>query len=165
MITQKYLKEKVEYNSLTGNFVWINATKSNINLNGTKAGSVNGNGYLQVTISGKIYQNHRLAFLYMTGSMPNEQVDHIDHQKTNNVWSNLRLASRKENSQNRPLQVNSKCSCFGIRYIKSTNKYAARIGVNKKEIFLGSYNLYEDAVSARRNAEKLYGFHENHGTV
>lgn len=85
MLTQSELKNKLTYNPETGLF----GRKNKI------AGSLRPNGYIQIGINKKLFRAHRLAFLYMTGEWPKSDVDHIDMDRKNNKWANLREADRK----------------------------------------------------------------------
>ena len=96
MITQEKLKSILRYDLHTGWFI-----KTNMPL-----GSVGKNGYLSIRIDYKSYYLHRLAFLYMTGSFPEHDVDHINGNRHDNSWSNLREATRSQNLQNRKANLN-----------------------------------------------------------
>ena len=98
----------------------------------------------------------------MTGIMP-DKVDHENHIVSDNRWCNLRNASSFDNMQNTKMSVRNTSGCVGIYWNKTNLRWEGRIDVNKKRIFLGSFELYHEAVNARKNAEVLYGFHENHG--
>ena len=110
----------------------------------------------------KQYKLHRLAYLYMTGIMP-DKVDHENHIVSDNRWCNLRNASSFDNMQNTKMSIRNTSGCVGVYWNKTSLRWEGRIDVNKKRIFLGSFELYHEAVNARKNAEVLYGFHENHG--
>ena len=90
------------------------------------------------------------------------QVDHIDHNRSNNVWLNLRNVASRDNQMNMTNRV-SKLGNQGVRQLKS-GKYHAYIMANRKQLTLGSYEELSDAVKARKEAELKYGFHVNHGT-
>lgn len=98
MITQDYLKSLITYNPDTGLFTH---TKSR---GGYVAGAIAGGktklGYWRISIDSKLYLAHRLAFLYMTGELPQGNVDHKDGDPANNVWSNLRLCTQAQNVHN-----------------------------------------------------------------
>lgn len=130
--------------------------------NGEKAGGLTKNGYVKIKIDGKQFLAHRLAFMFMNEDIPKE-VDHINGVKDDNRWSNLRAVTRKENSKNRKRPKNNKSGVIGVRWDKQTNRWRAIIGVDGKQICLGRYAKFSDAVDARKNAEVLYGFHKNHG--
>lgn len=103
-LTQKYLKGCLDYNLLTGDFTWKvrdDVPKStNSRMAGKSAGTIaKTHGYKVIRISGKLYLAHRLAFLYVLGYIP-EFVDHIDRDRTNCSWINLRCATRQQNNIN-----------------------------------------------------------------
>ena len=74
--------------------------------------SLNNGGYLEGKILGKYYKAHRVIWLWMTGEWPKEQVDHINHDRTDNRWCNLREASRLENYRNQSQYKNNKSGLY-----------------------------------------------------
>ena len=120
-------------------------------------------GYLLGGILGKTYRAHRIIWLYQTGEWPEEQIDHINHDRKDNRWLNLRQVSNEENHRNISQQRNNRSGYTGVSWDKRCSKWYARIMVDNKKIELGYFDLMEDAVEARREAEIKYGFHENHG--
>ena len=160
MITQEKLKRLFHYDSRTG--IFTEKTKRKNKNIGDILGTVDKRGYLVGVIDKKQYKLHRLAYLYMTGIMP-DKVDHENHIVSDNRWCNLRNASSFDNMQNTKMSVRNTSGCVGIYWNKTNLRWEGRIDVNKKRIFLGSFELYHEAVNARKNAEVLYGFHENHG--
>jgi hypothetical protein len=162
MITHERLKELVNYDPETGSFTWAfgrpGASKDG------RCGSPNkGNGYIEITLDRKSYTAHRLAYHYMTGDAPENEIDHINHVTHDNRWVNLRPVTRKENGRNRSLNKNNKSGCCGVSWMKSAGKWYAGIEVNGIAINLGLYDDLEDAISARHKANNKYGFHKNHG--
>ena len=160
MISQERLLELFNYNPDSGIFIELTKRK-NKNI-GDILGTVSNQGYLVGVVDKKQYQLHRLAYLYMTGEMP-DKIDHKNHITTDNRWKNLRNVSAFDNMQNTKMSVRNTSGCVGIYWNKTNLRWESRINVNKKRIFLGSFELYHEAVNARKNAEVLYGFHENHG--
>jgi len=130
---------------------------------GKIAGTVNNNGYVRINNFGKLYQAHRLAFLYMEGTYPDEQVDHIDHNRGNNKWSNLRPATHSENSRNLSLSSRNTSNIIGVYWYKGYQKWRAAIKINGKFKHIGYFSKKTDATKARKQAEIKYGFHANHG--
>ena len=96
MLDQKTLKENLEYCPDTGNFTWL-VSKNNRVKAGAIASNINYYGYVRIGINGKQYGAHRLAFLWMTGEFPDE-CDHINHQRSDNRWENLRSVTSAENN-------------------------------------------------------------------
>jgi len=119
--------------------------------------------YVAVSIGGKTYLGHRVAWLLTYKVWPTHDIDHIDHNRSNNRISNLREATNSENLRNRTLQSNNKYGVNGINYSDEINRWYARISVDKKRIHLGYFRTKEAAIQARQLANEKFGFHENHG--
>lgn len=82
--------------------------------------------------------------------------DHKDRNPMNNRRYNLRSASDVENSRNRSISSKNKSGIMGVYWKKSLNKWAAQISIDKKRTHLGYYDIKEDAIRARLNAESKY---------
>ena len=150
LVSIERLKFILEYHS-DGYFI----RKSKVNRNtiiGSKAGYIRDNGYVVVRVDNVDYLEHRLVWFYMTGEWPKENIDHIDLNKTNNRFDNLREASPTENNFNCVARKTSKSGFKGIRLFKG--KYRVRITINNKEIYIGSFLSLEEAIAAR-NAKGL----------
>ena len=161
MITQNELKKNLSYDPLTGLFTWIKR-RPKIKV-GDIAGNVNKDDYVIICVNLKKYSAHRLAFLYMTGSIPKEQIDHINHNRSDNRWDNLRAVTHLENGKNRSKSERNTSGVTGVSWNKSRCRWVGQICVDGQRIGLGYHVKFSDAVDARKNAEVLYGFHENHG--
>ena len=90
----------LKYDPETGVFTWL-ADRAHNALAGCIAGSRLSSGYCQIKVGGPLFYTHRLAFLYMTGRWPSAEIDHIDHNRGNNAWGNLREATRSQNLASR----------------------------------------------------------------
>jgi hypothetical protein len=106
---------------------------------------------------------HRIAWALTHGAWPTDQIDHIDGDPSNNRISNLRDVSNAENGRNQKLRVDSSTGVTGVYWHKASGKWHASIYAGERQIHLGLHENKADAVAARKAAEKLYGFHENHG--
>lgn len=159
MLTQERLKELLTYNPDTGVFTWIDSK----NKHREEAGYLNYKGYMLIDIDGKKHRSHRLAFLYMTGSFPKEQVDHINHGKTDNRWSNLRMVSNTENHKNMKMQSNNTSGVTGVSWERRRDKWVVRIKDCGKYLHLGYFEDFFEAICTRKSAEIRYNYHENHG--
>lgn len=91
------------------------------------------------------------------------QVDHINGNGIDNTKKNLRNVSNRVNGMNTAISQNNTSGRIGVGYVKRTGKWEEHIKVNYIKINLGTYATKEEATVAREAAEKLYGFHENHG--
>jgi hypothetical protein len=110
-------------------------------------GSVESKGYLQIKIGKSLYMAHRLAWKYVTGDDPADfQIDHIDLNKINNAFFNLRLVTNKQNCENRKINVRNKTGHRGV-YMKG-NRFAAEICHNYVRIKIGVYTTLQEAVDA-----------------
>lgn len=163
MLTQDTLKEYLSYNTESGNFTWLKRTSNRIKV-GEEAGSLGINGYISISILGKKYYAHRLAFLYISGSMPTDQVDHINHVRTDNSWNNLSQATNLSNGKNQKKNATNSTGLVGVSWSKQNKKWHAYISHKNKRIPLGHYSTKLAAAYARHQAEIMYGYHKNHGT-
>lgn len=154
-ITQKRLKEVLDYDPETGVFVWL------INRGSVKSGTIcscKQNGYIVIKIDGIRYYGQRLAWLYMTGKFPELEVDHINGKKNDNRWKNLREASRQQNRWNSNQNSKTNNPYKGVTLYKRLNVWQATIGYNGKRLFLGNFKTPEEAAVAYDiAAEKLFG--------
>jgi len=144
-LTQERLKELLHYDPETGVFTWL------VNRGSAKAGmptsGTNRPGYVRVRVDGELYYAHRLAFLYMTGSFPDKglHTDHINRDRSDNRWENLRCVTRSINFHN--------SGAAGCSFHKAANKWQAAIMVNKERTYLGLFDTKEEAVAAYRQAK------------
>jgi hypothetical protein len=140
----EYLRDVLSYDPETGVWVWLNPPNHNTRLRGKVAGTVRQDGYRKIRINGVPYYSGRLAWFYMTGEWPKEEVDHRDRDPSNDKWSNLREATSSQNKYNRKPD-----DLRGV--YRSGSKWWAMAGRNN---YLGIFDTLEDAVTAR-NAEAL----------
>lgn len=160
-ITQERLKELFKYSSETGEFTRIQRTGRF--LPGTKVGCEDRHGYLNVSIDNIKYKLHRLAWFYYYGEWPINMLDHINHIPDDNRICNLRVVDCQENQRNEKISTNNTSGVTGVWYRKDRGMWVAEIKVNYKKINLGHFKNKEDAIKARKQAEKEYNFHPNHG--
>ena len=156
------LRANVSYDPETGLFARIKNHPKRKYLAGSITGVPRPDGYIQIMIEGKIYLAHRLAWLYVHGVMPKHYIDHVNGIKNDNRILNLRDVNQTVNLQNqRKTKRNRLSSKFlGVSYsnkgISKVNPFRARIVVDKKEIFLGSYPTEQEAHNAYLVAKRKY---------
>jgi len=158
-LTQERLKELLHYEPKTGVFYRKKSSRSA--LVGDIAGTRNPKDYIRITLDRKFYTAHRLAFLYMEGYFPENDIDHIDRNPSNNKWENLREVSRSCNARNCKPRSNNTSGVTGVNYYnkRRPNKpWMARIKVSNKRIILGYFATKEEAVKARWEAEVEYSY-------
>lgn len=156
MITQEKLKSIFFYNSETG--IFTRKVKRGKWPAGEVCGTINGGGYVYISINGVKYQAHRLAWLYMYGQFPSLGLDHINCLKTDNRICNLRESNQSMNSLNVPVKKNSSTGLKGAFYIKSKRMFGSKARVNGKSFNLGYFRTKELAHDAYVNfANKHHG--------
>ena len=149
------LKEVLDYDPDSGEFIWLNAPNNRYVKNGDIAGTL-ADGYIRIKIRGKKYAAHRLAWLYMTENWPSGEIDHINGIKYDNRYDNLRTANRSENRRNVSCYSGSPSGLKGVT--KWKGRWRARISINKKQVWLGYYNdPIEAAKSYDRAAIRYHG--------
>lgn len=166
MLTCEILRQLLNYDPVTGVFTWKirpgsdQPTNSwNTRFVGKVAGSRNRYGYLSIRVGSRAYRAHRLAWLYMTGGWPQDEIDHIDCDKLNNRFSNLRDCGHAENAWNRPAQRGNKSGLKGVSLSsKGARRYYSSIRASGKRVHLGCFHTAEEAHSAYvEAATRLHG--------
>ena len=156
-LTAEYVREILDYDPGTGVFKWKwrDDVRKNENTRwtGKVAGCVGSDGYLEIGINYRLYYAHRLAWLYVHGEWPPEQIDHIDGDRPNNRIDNLRLATRQENNRNVGLQKNNTTGIKGVCWDKCRGKYMAHITIDGNLHNLGRFDTLTEAAAARAAAE------------
>lgn len=144
--SQDQLKNLLSYDPDTGIFAWAVARGTKIKP-GFIAGCPNTDGYIKIVYMRRTYSAHRLAFLYMTGSYPEAEVDHVDGNPQNNKWANLRACSRQENMQNKlPNKGRKIGSLVGAN--RNLERWISRISSNGTQIHIGVYETEFEAHQA-----------------
>lgn len=84
------------------------------------------------------------------------ETDHINHNRLDNRRKNLRSVTTQQNQRNASLAKNNKSGFIGVHFYKRVNKWIAYIWKDYKKIHLGYFTNLEDAILARRDAERKY---------
>jgi hypothetical protein len=158
MIEHSELLKLVHFDSTTGAFTWKVKTCSKV-IPGKEAGGLNSHGYRQIKINRTFFYGHRLAWFYVYGQWPEQEIDHINGNPSDNRIVNLRLATRTQNNQNKLARVDNSLGIRGVYKRKDTGKFKAEIRVNKRLISLGCFDSINDAELARKCAEQKYFTH------
>ena len=154
-LTAEYLRSVLHYDQETGIFTRKVSTARNVKA-GDVAGCQNGRGYLQIRVCSRKHLAHRLAWLHTHGVWPKDQIDHINRIRTDNRLANLREVTHKQNGQNASKRSDNKSGHPGVSWKKQNSKWQVKIMHNRKDIHLGYFATIEEALSARKAAEKLY---------
>jgi len=146
------LREVLSYNPETGAFTWL-VSRGRVAA-GDLAGNLSVLGYFDIGVDGKLYGAHRLAWLYVHGEWPADQIDHINGARTDNRICNLRAVSHAQNNQNiRKAQANNKCGFLGVVWNEKNRKWRAKIKANGRALHLGYFDAAEEAHAAYLKAK------------
>jgi hypothetical protein len=167
------MKELLDYDPSTGALTWkprgIEMFKSehdcrawNTRFAGKPFGSKDANGYIRGGIRPKSYLAHHLAWYLAHGRWPAE-IDHINGVRDDNRLCNLREVTRAENNKNRKRRSNNTSGVAGVSFVARLGKWRAYITGNGRQVPLGCYSDLNDAIAARKAAEKEFEYHPNHG--
>lgn len=156
MINQEILKLNYSYDEKTGVFTRLVSNNHRYKIGQITSGTMNGHGYLKLTINKKSYLCHRLAWLYKYGHWPNNHLDHINGIKTDNRICNLREATIQQNNFNKKVRIDNKLQAKGIYLIEKTNKYCVRGTIDGKRLHIGHFDNIDDAKKAYENFSKKY---------
>jgi len=155
----EYCKSRLHYNASTGILTWRDGR-----LAGFRAGTQDSTGRRKIKILGKTYKEHRIIFLIMTGRYPNGQIDHIDHDPSNNEWSNIRECNQYVNARNLPKRKDKKTSRHtGVSMHSRDKNYRVRINKPDGGVYTKYFKKEEDAAAHASEKYLEFGYHENHG--
>ena len=121
-------------------------------------------GYFQGKFQGRYYRAHRIIWRLQTGESP-DVIDHINGDRTDNRWANLRNVSWIENARNSAAPSCNLSGVAGVSFNRRHSSWRAYITVDRRLIHLGTFKEKAAAIAARRVAEVKHGFHVNHGRV
>ena len=169
--TPEELRQLLRYDPETGYLFWRDrpaVNKINKQFNTAYAGkramtADNGHGYMRGAISGRKVLAHRVAWAITYGDWPEQHIDHINGDRSDNRIVNLRLADIQANARNMKLFSTNTSGVAGVSRIKRENKWRASIWNSRRMIDLGSFHSFDEAVSARKQAEISLGFDPRHG--
>lgn len=161
------LKRMFSYNLITGQLRYrisgIKRKRRGRDFTDTICDEINVNGYIDVFIDGEAYLAHRIIWKIMYGKDP-LHIDHKNGKLTDNRLKNLRSVTLHVNALNQKIPKHNTSGYMGVRKDpQKESRWIAYIMFNGKRRYLGSFEKIEEAVSARKEAERRLGFHVNHG--
>lgn len=179
MVSPDLLRQLLRYEPETGKLFWLprgpewfiqqrrsaeaSAETWNARFAGREAFTCVQKGYLTGRIFAAPYRAHRVIWAIMTGEWPPEHVDHVNHDRSDNRWVNLRSVTNSENHQNMALRRDNSSGCAGVAWDRRRNCWRARIHVGGHDIHLGYFQTRDEAFAERTAAVLRHGYHENHG--
>jgi len=157
-ITADEARRIFSYDPETGVLRW-EVPLANVVKKGTPCACKNSSGYYTVGIYGKMHTVHRIIWLMMTGSFPDATIDHINRDRSDNRWSNLRPATISQQRGNTGA-ARSKTGVRGV--VRMGKKYQAKIKMKDPTTglssvhCLGTYPTLEQAGAAYDAAALRY---------
>lgn len=145
MIEPKKLLEKFSYDPHTGHLIYRVPGPPRKKV-GDRAGSLGKRGYRDISIKGRLYKEHRVIWAMMTGAWPTSDVDHVNRIRSDNRWTNLRLATRAENLSNQGLKPNNKSGFKGVN--SRGNSHVAVFRLNGVIQRIGPFQTAQAAAQA-----------------
>lgn len=149
-LTAERLREVLRYNPATGAWTWRVRSGGKC-VAGSSAGCLDPSGYIKISVDNGRYYAHRLAFLYMTGEWPKGESDHIDRDRSNCRWSNLRDVDRVTNARNTGARRRNKLGVKGVHQLPG-GSYRASIHREGRTMRLGCFRTIEEAAAAYARA-------------
>lgn len=153
LITSAGLKEVLHYHPETGIFTWNVQPHKRIAL-GSRAGCLKANGYIYIKIDGKAYLAHRLAWLYVNGEWPVNEIDHVNVVSSDNRIENLRGATSSENKHNKLISQITVSGFLGV--CRKGKRWQAQIELASKKHYIGLFDTPEEASAAYWGVKKIY---------
>lgn len=153
------VRELLDYDQETGLLTWRSPTANQVKPGDIAGGLCSASGYIKTRVRGRRYLAHRIAWLHATGRDPlDRQIDHIDGNRANNRFANLREASVSQNHYNAKRRSDSRSGYKGVSLYKQKSKWQAIIGVEGKRFHLGYFDTPELAHMAyAKAAAELHG--------
>lgn len=152
-------REYLRYESETGYFYWKRRSSDKSKV-GSRAGrSRSPGGYRQITLLGHTMYEHRLAWEYVNGSLPDgKTIDHINGDKGDNRISNLRAATPTENLANIGAKRDNRSGCKNVHWCSTKGRWVAKVKREGKTRHVGTFRDFDAAVAAAKDARiELFG--------
>lgn len=167
----------VDYNHETGNMVWKARKESMFRASGkwtadqlcnswnkkyagkTALSNKQKSGHMSGEIFGMSILAHRAAFAMYHGIEVFDEIDHINGDPSDNRIDNLREVRAADNRKNTKIYRNNSSGVMGVSYDARWKNWKVTVGRK----YVGRFKAFDDAVDARKIAEKAENYHQNHG--
>lgn len=166
------LSQLLDYDPETGALTWKNRSKTRengmtsghiANIGGKSCGATMRSGHIIVSLLGKKYLAHRIAWAISHDVQDFDEIDHINGNPSDNRLVNLRCVPHAENQRNLKRRSDNTSGTVGVGIHKQTGSWRAYIDCSGKRRHLGLFATKDEAVNARLEAQKKLDFHINHG--
>ena len=160
------LRRLLDFNPATGKFTWLPRGNARWDARwaGREAFACTWNGYKVGSLCGRsCVLAHRVAFKHFYGADAPCEVDHINGDRSDNRIVNLRAVNASENRRNGSVPSHNSSGIVGVAFRPDKGRWRASISIGNASKHIGYYASEHDARIARKAAEKVLGFHPNHG--
>lgn len=158
------VNDYLSYDESSGDLIWQFKLSRKVVVGSVAGSKCKRDGYVKVRFDNKLHMAHRIIWEAVVGKIPEGmQIDHINHDRSDNRIENLRVVTHIENGMNQSMCVRNKSGVTGVSWHSRDKKWKAVISKDRKVISLGYFNNFDDAVAARLSAEIEFGYHVNHG--
>lgn len=153
-LTAERLREVLHYDPETGVFTWAK-NRPRCKMGGVAGCFSKQTGYILLRVDHRLWLAHRLAFLFMTGEWPKHEVDHINGNRSDNSWGNLRDVVSRVNKENmRTARCDNTSGLLGVSWFKPAKLWKASIQVDKIQRHLGYRKTKEEAAQLYLEAKR-----------
>lgn len=154
--TQERVQFLFHYDQFTGMLTWKNPPKQKSQLMGARAGGLNQDGYRRIRVDGFKYMSGAVAWLWMTGEWPENEIDHKNLVRDDDVFDNLRKSTRSQNCINKARYYRS--NRYGFRGVKRqpSGRFTSVVTLNQEDHCLGTYDTVEAAARAYDAGARRY---------
>lgn len=164
----EYLRKRLRYEPETGKLFWLDCEEMSKSWRTRRSGkeaftAPDGDGYRLGAIDGVLFKSHRVAYAIYHGKWPDGHIDHVNGIRSDNRIENLRDVSNQENARNQNMRRRNTSGVVGVQWDDSRKKWCAQITVSGKNIHLGRFLTFEEAVASRLAANERFGFSKRHG--
>lgn len=153
MLPVEIIKEYLSYDPDSGVFAWVKRSSDKSAI-GSRAGRARApGGYRQITLKGVTMYEHRVAYVYVHGSIPSgRSIDHINGLKGDNRIANLRVATGSQNLANLSAKKDNTSGCKNVHWCATKKRWIAKVKKNGRSVYVGSFQDFDKATSAAMDA-------------
>lgn len=159
--TAEIVRNKYDYDPATGIFKHRRRVCGRRSHHPSGVGGIDAYGYHRLSVNGRQYKAHIIAWLFCYGEWPDGEIDHINGIRDDNRIANLRVCTHQQNQANRPMQSNNTSGAKGVCVMRLSGgrvRYLARVCKDKKHRIIGHFDTLEDAAQAYADAAaKIHG--------